>query len=93
MIGYVNSFKSERTMSFKISDSKLLKKYNQLWKKVKNLLNTKFGNEFVYGDIDKYIKTKMNMYDGNVNTNFQDKEMSKENILMKMLVISNAGFC
>ena len=93
MIGYVNSFKSERTMSFKISDSKLLKKYNQLWKKVKNLLNIKFGNEFVYGDIDKYIKTKMNMYDGNVNTNFQDKEMSKENILMKMLVISNAGFC
>ena len=80
MIGYVNSFKSERTMSFKISDSKLLKKYNQLWKKVKNLLNIKFGNEFVYGDIDKYIKTKMNMYDGNVNTNFQDKEMSKENI-------------
>ena len=93
MIGYVNSFKSERTMSFKISDSKLLKKYNQLWKKVKNLLNIKFGNEFVYGVIDKYIKTKMNMYDGNVNTNFQDKEMSKENILMKMLVISNAGFC
>ena len=93
MIGYVNSFKSKRTMSFKISDSKLLKKYNQLWKKVKNLLNIKFGNEFVYGDIDKYIKTKMNMYDGNVNTNFQDKEMSKENILMKMLVISNAGFC
>ena len=93
MIGYVNSFKSERTMSFKISDSKLLKKYNQLWKKVKNLLNIKFGNEFVYGNIDKYIKTKMNMYDGNVNTNFQDKEMSKENILMKMLVISNAGFC
>ena len=80
MIAYVNSFKSERTMSFKISDSKLLKKYNQLWKKVKNLLNLKFGNEFVYGDIDKYIKTKMNMYDGNVNTNFQDKEMSKENI-------------
>ena len=80
MIGYVNSFKNERTMSFKISDSKLLKKYNQLWKKVKNLLNIKFGNEFVYGDIDKYIKTKMNMYDGNVNTNFQDKEMSKENI-------------
>ena len=61
MIGYVNSFKSKRTMSFKSSDSKLLKKYNQLWKKVKNLLNIKFGNEFVYGDIDKCIKAKCMM--------------------------------
>ena len=48
-------------MSFKISDSKLLKKYNQLWKKVKNLLNIKFDNEFVYGDIDKCIKAKCMM--------------------------------
>ena len=61
MIGYVNSFKSKRTMSFKISDNKLLKKYNQLWKKVKNLLNIKFDNEFVYGDIDKCIKAKCMM--------------------------------
>ena len=85
MIGYVNSFKSKRTMSFKISDSKLLKKYNQLWKKVKNLLNIKFDNELVYGDIDKCIKAKMKMYDDNVNTNFQDKEMLKENISWKCL--------
>ena len=26
-------------MNFKISDKKLLKKYTQIWKKVKNLLN------------------------------------------------------
>ena len=34
MIGYVRNFDGNRTMSFKISDSKLLKKYNQIWKRV-----------------------------------------------------------
>ena len=35
MIRYVRSFGSNITMSFKVSDSKLLKKHNQIWKKVK----------------------------------------------------------
>ena len=43
MIGYVECFESYKTMSFKISDNKLLKKYNQIWKKVKNLLKIKFN--------------------------------------------------
>ena len=34
MIGYVRNFDGNRTMSFKISDSKLLRKYNQIWKRV-----------------------------------------------------------
>ena len=33
MIRYARSFGSITTMSFKISDSKLLKKHNQIWKK------------------------------------------------------------
>ena len=36
MIGYVRKFEGDTTMSFKINDSKLLKKYNQIWKKLKN---------------------------------------------------------
>ena len=32
MIGYVKCFKSNKTMSYRISDNKLLKKYNQIWK-------------------------------------------------------------
>ena len=65
-------------MSFKISNKKLLKKYNQIWKKVKSLLNIKFGSESVYGDNNKYIKTKIKTYDGSVITNFQSKNMPKE---------------
>ena len=34
MIGYVKQFDSNKTMSFKVSDNKLLKKYKKIWKKV-----------------------------------------------------------
>ena len=61
MIGYVKSFESNMAMSFKISDKQLLKKYNQIWKKVKKLLKMTFDSEPVYGDNDKYIKTKIKM--------------------------------
>ena len=70
MIGYVRKFEGNTTMSFKISDSKLLKKYNQIWKRVEKLLKIKFDSEPVYGDNDKYINTKIKIYGGNVNTNF-----------------------
>ena len=45
-------------MSFKVIDIKLLKKYTQIWKKVKNLLNIDYDSEPVYSDDEKYIKTK-----------------------------------
>ena len=59
MIGYVKHFDSNKTMSFKLSDNKLLKKYKKIWEKVGNLLNVKFDSEPIYGDADKYIKTKI----------------------------------
>ena len=31
MIGYVRYFNSNKTMSFKVGDNKLLKKYNKIW--------------------------------------------------------------
>ena len=72
-------------MSFKISDNKLLKEYTQIWKKVKNLLNIKFDSKPVYGDNDKYIKTKRKIYDNNVNTNFHGKKVPRENASYKCL--------
>ena len=41
MIGYVKCFESNKAISFKINDNKLLKKYTQIWKKYRNLLNIK----------------------------------------------------
>ena len=44
MIGYVKHFDSNKTMSFKASGNKLLKKYNKIWEKISNLLNIKFDS-------------------------------------------------
>ena len=85
MIGYVKCFESNKTMSFKISDCKLLNKYNQIWKKVENSLNIKFDSEPVYSGNDKHIKAKIKIYHGNVNTNFQGKKIPKENASYRYL--------
>ena len=42
-------------------------------------MNIEFDSEPVCGDSDKYIKTKIKMYEDKVNTNFQGKEVPKEN--------------
>ena len=53
LIGYVRKFDVNTTMSFNITtDKQLLKKCNQIWKKVKSLLNIKFDSKPVYGDND-----------------------------------------
>ena len=75
MIGYVKHFDSNKTMSFKVSDNKLLKKDKKIWEKVGNLLSIEFNSEPVYGDVDKYIKTKIKMYGDRVNTNFQGQKV------------------
>ena len=48
-------------------------------------MDKKFDRELVYGDNDKYIKTKLIIYDGNVNTIFEGKKVSKENATYKSL--------
>ena len=87
MIGYVRKFEGNTTMSFKISNKQLLKKYNQIWKRVEKLLKIEFDSEPVYDDNDKYIKTKIKIYVGSVNTNFQGKRMPKEEAPCKFLSI------
>ena len=79
MIGYVKCFDSNKKMSFKVTDKKLLKKYNKIWERDSNLLTTEFDNEPVYGDNDKNIKTKIELYGDKVNKNFQGKKIPKEN--------------
>ena len=69
----------------------MLKKYNQIWKRVKKLLKIEFDSEPVYGDNDKYIKTKVKIYAGSTImtgiTNFQSKKMPKEKVPCKCLSI------
>ena len=47
-------------MSFKASDNKMsVKKYTKIWERISNLVEVKFDNGPVYGNNDKYIKTKI----------------------------------
>ena len=48
-------------------------------------MNIEFDSKPVYGDGDKYIQTKIKMYGGRVNENFQGKKVPKENALCKYL--------
>ena len=87
MSGYVRTFESNTTMSFKINDKQLLKKYNQIWKRVEKLLKIESDSKLVYGDDNKYIKTKIKLFNDSVNTNFQGKKMPKEKAPCKCLSI------
>ena len=72
-------------MSFKVGDNKLLKKYNKIWEKISSLMNIEFDSEPVHGADDKYINTKIKMYEDRVNTNFHDKKVPKENASFRCL--------
>ena len=49
-------------MSFKVIDNKLLKTYTKIWERVSSLMNIEYDSKHVYGDNDKYIKTKVKSY-------------------------------
>ena len=46
-------------MPFKVSDKQLFKRNTKIWEKFSNLMNIEFDSEPVYGNDDKYIKTKI----------------------------------
>ena len=59
MTGFAKKLEFILTMYFKISNKELLKKYDQIWKRIEKVLKTKFDSNPVYGDDGKYIKTKI----------------------------------
>ena len=77
MIGYVKWFDSNKTMSFKVSDKKLLKKFTKIWGRIGSLIGKKCDSDPVYGDSDKYMKTKTKSYGDKVNTNLQRQKSTK----------------
>ena len=72
-------------MSFKINDKKLFKKCTKIWEKISSLITINFDSEPIYGDGDKYKKTKIKSYGDQVNTNFQGNEIPGENASYKFL--------
>ena len=80
MTGYTKKFEFNLTMSSKISGKELLKKYDKIWKRLEKLLKIKFDSKPVYGDDEKYIKTKIKTYGDSVITNFHSKKCQKKKL-------------
>ena len=93
MIGYVRKFDGNAIMSFTISNKQLLKKCNQIWKKAGKLLKIEFDSKPIYGDDDKYIKTKTKIYDGGMIANLQSEKKPKEKSTMQVFINNNPRFC
>ena len=53
-------------------------KYTEIWNKIKSILNIKFHSKPIYDD--KYIKTKVKLFNNTINTLFSGTEIPKERI-------------
>ena len=87
MTGYARRFDESATMSFIVKHKWLLKKYIKIWETIEGLMKINFESKPVYGDNDKYIKTKIKIYAGSIITNFHHKKMPKEKAPCKCLSI------
>ena len=87
MTGYAKKFNENTTLSFRVNNKQLLKNYNKIWAKTEKLLRIDFESKHVYGDDDKYIKTKTKIYEDNMSTDFHNKKMPKEKATCKYLSI------
>ena len=50
-------------MNLLVHNKKILKKYNEIWSKIKSLFKKGFNGKLVYNE--KYIKTKKSLYNMN----------------------------
>ena len=79
MSGYIKYFEiGSKNMSFKIEDEDVYLKYNEIWNKIKSILNVKFHSQPIYDE--KYIKTKVKTFNSMINTMFLGYEIPKEKI-------------
>ena len=92
--------KNSKYMNHLVKDEKILKKYLKIWNKIKSLIKKELNSEPVYND--KYIKTKIKIYNDKVYTNFQHNKIPKDNeycaclsviLLDSIFVNSNKEYC
>ena len=78
MNAYAKYFdENNKYINLLVNDKEILKKYSEIWNKIKSLIKKEFNSEPVYND--KYIKTKIKIYNNRVYTNFQHNKILKDN--------------
>ena len=83
--GFTGKFKENTTMSVRVNDEQFLKNYNKIWKKIEKRMSIDFESKPVYGEDEKYIKTKMKIY-------ADDIKSSQIKNTIQMFINNNAGF-
>ena len=86
MNAYRKDFDKTRFMSFLIKDEKLLEKYNEIWKKVSNIIKKEFDSKPEYNE--KYLKTKTKSYNGKINTNSHYNDIPRRRLSMHLSTIN-----
>ena len=95
MTGYSRRFDENATMSFKVNNKQLLKNYNEIWEKVEKLMRIDFESKPVYGDDEKYIKTKIVWLQilGLYHYKFSWQNNAKGKSTIQVFINNNARFC
>ena len=76
MNAYVKYFdKNNKCINLLNKDEEILKEYNEIWNKIGRLLKRGTDSKPVYND--KFIKTKIEIYNDQVYTNFQNNTIPK----------------
>ena len=89
MTGYAKKFNENVTMSFRASNEQLLKNYNKIWEEVEKLMKINSESKPVYGDDDKYLKTKIKIYAGSMITNVHDQKIPKEKAPLLIIMLDS----
>ena len=85
---YARKFDENPTMSFKVNNMQLLKKYNKVSEKVEKLMRIDFESKLVYVDDDKYMKTEIKIFAGSKITSFHNKKLLIEKAPCQCLLIT-----
>ena len=79
MGGYIKCFDNDRkNISFEIGNGNILVKYIDIWNKIKKTFDIKFQSKPVCDE--KYIKVKVKIFNGIVNTVFSDNKILKKHV-------------
>ena len=72
MGAYRRNFDKRKCMWFLMKDEKLLKKYNEIRKRVGSIIKKEFYSKL------EYLKTKIKSYNRKINTNFHNNKIPKQ---------------
>ena len=92
MSAYRRDFDETKYMSLLIKNDELLKKYNDIQEKVSKSIRKKLDSEPVYDE--KYLETKIKLYQGKINTNFYNNKIPKESsqCICLTVIMANSVF-